>query len=144
MASSADDIDSGHTAWVLVAMALVQLMLPGLAFFYAGLLPKTSVVTMIMQNYISMGIVSVMWFMFGFSLCFGESYGLWGSIARFPFFLQVEGVPLQQLDGTTFVSDIPGLVFAGYQGMFAVIPPALMTGAFADRLLLKVSSWVLF
>jgi len=145
----ATSIDSGHTAWVLVAMALVQLMLPGLAFFYAGLLPKTSVVTMIMQNYISMGIVFVLWFVCGFSLCFGESYDVWGSLVRFPFFMNVDGSALQQKDGSTFVSDIPGLVFAAYQGMFAVITPALMTGAFADRLLLApyclfIAIWIIF
>jgi Amt family ammonium transporter len=148
MSTDSASIDSGHTAWVLVAMALVQLMLPGLAFFYAGLLPKTSVVTMIMQNYISMGIVFILWFICGFSLCFGESYDLWGSITRFPFFSNVDGGALQQKDGSTFVSDIPGLVFAAYQGMFAVITPALMTGAFADRLLLApyclfIAIWII-
>ena len=68
-------IDSGHTAWILMSMALVQLMLPGLAFFYAGLLHRNSVVTMIMQNYASMGVVTIVWFLIGFSLCLGEDAG---------------------------------------------------------------------
>ena len=124
-------LDSGHTAWILVSMALVQLMLPGLAFFYAGLLHRTSVVTMIMQNYACMGIVSVLWFLVVFSLCFGETAGgVIGSPASYGAFINVEGTPLAHGG----IPDIPGLVFAGYQGMFAVITPALMTGAFADRL----------
>ena len=65
-------IDSGHTAWLLVSMALVQFMLPGLAFFYAGLLHRRSVITMIMQNFASMGVIFVLWFFVVFSLCFGE------------------------------------------------------------------------
>jgi Amt family ammonium transporter len=135
-------IDSGHTAWILMSMALVQFMLPGLAFFYAGLLHRTSVVTMIMQNYASMGVVTVVWFLIGFSLCFGEDVGSFiGNPATFGAYKDVGGAP-------GVASDIPGLVFAGYQGMFAVITPALMTGAFADRLrfmpyLLLICVWII-
>ena len=64
-------LDTGHTAFILICMALVQLMLPGLAFFYAGLLQANSVITMIMQNFACMGVVTVLWFLGGFSLCFG-------------------------------------------------------------------------
>jgi len=132
--------DSGHTAWVLVSMALVQLMLPGLAFFYAGLLHHKSVVAMIMQNYASMGVITVVWFLIGFSLCFGESGEFLGSPATFGAFHQVDE---RAWPGT----DVPTLVFAGYQGMFAVITPALMTGAFADRLrflpyLIMIALWI--
>merc|ERR1712216_951747 len=110
-------------------------MLPGLAFFYAGLLKASSVVTMIMQNYACMGIVTILWFAVCFSLCFGDDYKFYGSPATFGAFKDVEGTPLSHDGGmTAFVGDIPGLVFAGYQGMFAVITPALMTGAFADRI----------
>jgi len=127
--------DSGHTAFLLLCMALVQLMLPGLAFFYAGLLSSKSVITMIMQNFACMGIVTIMWFAFGFSLCFGESndFKIFGDITTFGGFKDVGGEPLKH-GNTNFVDDVPGLVFAGYQGMFAVITPALMTGAFADRI----------
>jgi Amt family ammonium transporter len=146
-------IDTGHTAWILVCMALVQLMLPGLAFFYAGLLSQKSVVTMIIQNYACMGVITVLWFMFAFSLCFGHTYSFYGSITTFGMFKDVEGSPLAHTETSdhsagVIISDIPGLVFAGYQGMFAVITPALMTGAFADRIyfgpyLVFVALWLL-
>jgi len=143
-------IDTGHTAWILISMALVQLMLPGLAFFYAGLLHRKSVVTMIMQNYASMGVVTVLWFLVGFSLCFGKSAGhIIGSPATFGAFKDVGAAPLSHDGGkSAVVDDIPGIVFAGYQGMFAVITPALMTGAFADRLrfapyLVFICLWIL-
>jgi Amt family ammonium transporter len=140
-------LDTGHTAFILVCMALVQLMLPGLAFFYSGLLRTDSVITMIMQNFACMGIVSVLWFLVGFSLCFGTDKGFYGDITDFWGFKDVNGQPLEH-SGTVFVDNIPGLAFAGYQGMFAVITPALMTGAFADRIrfapyLFFISIWLL-
>merc|ERR1712195_33605 len=141
-------LDTGHTAFILICMALVQLMLPGLAFFYAGLLQANSVITMIMQNFACMGVVSVLWFLCGFSLCFGSDQGFFGNITDFWGFKNVNGEPLMH-DGVAFVDDIPGLAFAGYQGMFAVITPALMTGAFADRIrfgpyLFFISVWLIF
>lgn len=140
-------IDSGHTAWILMCMALVQLMLPGLAFFYAGLLRQPSVITMIMQNFATMGLVTIIWFAFGFSLCFGDDVKLWGDITTFGGFKDVGGAPLAHGD-TVFLGDVPGIAFAGYQGMFAVITPALMTGAFADRIkfipyLIFVAVWII-
>jgi Amt family ammonium transporter len=125
-----------------MSMAMVQLMLPGLAFFYAGLLHRRSVVTMIMQNFAAMGLIFVLWFLFVFSLCFGDTWVFVGSITTYPCFINVNGEPLK------FVDDIPGLVFAAYQGMFAVITPALMTGAFADRLrfgpyLIFIAIWII-
>lgn len=153
-ATPATTIDSGHTAWILVSMALVQLMLPGLAFFYAGLLRPNSVIAMMMQNFAAMGVITVLWFLFVFSLCFGHTYYFVGSPTTFGAFNNVDGLPLFREtingthDGGTVVSDIPGLVFAGYQGMFACITPALMTGAFADRLrfapyLVFISLWII-
>jgi len=146
-------VDSGHTAWILICMALVQLMLPGLAFFYAGLLHRKSVVSMIMQNYAAMGVITMVWFMFGFSLCFGHTYGFVGSITTFGMFNDVDGEPLAHTstsshDAGVIIADIPGIVFAGYQGMFAVITPALMTGAFADRIyfgpyIIFISVWLI-
>merc|ERR1719305_992636 len=83
-----------------------------------------------------MGVIFVLWFFVVFSLCFGETWHFFGSILTYPCFIDVDGAPLMR-DGEEVVSDIPGLVFAAYQGMFAVITPALMTGAFADRLRFK-------
>ena len=110
-----NSLNSGHTAWILMSMAMVQLMLPGLAFFYAGLLHRRSVVTMIMQNFAAMGLIFVLWFLFVFSLCFGETWVFFGSILTYPCFLNVNGEPLQRV-GATVIPDIPGLVFAAYQG----------------------------
>merc|ERR1711990_227065 len=110
-------------------------MLPGLAFFYAGLLHRRSVVAMMMQNYAAMGIVTIIWLLFGFSLCFAPGdFSLYGRGSTFAVFKNVDGGPLTFPSSEVFVPDIPGLVFAGYQGMFAVITPALMTGAFVDRI----------
>tara|TARA_B100000795_G_scaffold161602_1_gene121429 strand:+ start:300 stop:728 length:429 start_codon:yes stop_codon:yes gene_type:complete len=128
-------------------------MMPGLAFFYAGLLHKRSAVTMMMQNFAAMGVITILWFLFVFSLCFGHTYSFVGSPFTFGALNGVDGQPLyhkatlEHVAGTV-VSDIPGLVFAGYQGMFAVITPALMTGAFADRLrfgpyILFISIWII-
>ena len=110
---------------------------------------------MMMQNFASMGLITVMWFLFVFSLCFGHTYWFWGSITTFGAFHNVNGSPLAHTaigdthPAGTIVGDIPGLVFAGYQGMFAVITPALMTGAFADRLkfapyLIFIALWIVF
>ena len=100
-----------------MSMAMVQLMLPGLAFFYAGLLHRRSVVTMIMQNFAAMGVIFVLWFLFVFSLCFGDTWVFVGSILSYPCFINVDGEPLKSPNGVEpLVADIPGLVFAAYQG----------------------------
>ena len=103
---------------------------------------------MIMQNFASMGIVSIVWFILGFSLCFGESgAGIIGNPATFAAYNNVKMTPLSHhvdpahANFTAIISDIPGVAFAGYQGMFAVITPALMTGAFADRLRFAPYLW---
>jgi len=121
-------LSAGNTAFVLVSMALVNLMTPGLAFFYGGLVRSSNVLTIMMQNYVSMGLVTIVWVMWGFSLCFGESSGDFiGSPKSYYFFENMDG-----LSGDAG-EQIPMYVFAGFQGMFAVIAPSLMTGAFADR-----------
>ena len=94
-------VDSGHTSFMLICMALVQLMLPGLAFFYAGLLQKKSVVTMMMQNFACLGVVTVVWFLFGFSLCFGHKYDFSGSPVTFAMYKDVGGEPLAHAQATT-------------------------------------------
>lgn len=117
-------MDSGNTAWVLTAAALVLFMTPGLAFFYAGMIRSKNVLGMLMQNFFAMGLVSTIWAVIGFSLVFGDSGNGW--IGNFDFFLMQ--------DVTTLDDDIPGFAFFAFQMMFAVITPALITGATADRL----------
>jgi Amt family ammonium transporter len=140
---------------MLLCMALVQLMTPGLAFFYGGLCKNRSVGTMMAQNFASMGIVTVLWFVFAYSLCFGHTAGqVIGNPWTFFFFRGVDAGPitLKAIDSMdedeVFVDGIPGLVHAGYQGMFAVITPALMTGCFAERMrfgpyLAFISIWLI-
>jgi len=117
-------MNSGDTAWVLTSAALVLLMTPGLAFFYAGMVRSKNVLGMLMQNFFAMGLVSTIWAVIGFSLVFGDSGNGW--IGNFDFFLMKD---VTSLDG-----DIPGFAFFAFQMMFAVITPALITGATADRL----------
>ncbi len=117
-------MDSGDTAWVLMSAALVLFMTPGLAFFYGGMVRSKNVLAMLMQNFFAMGLVSTIWAIIGFSLVFGDSGNGW--IGDFDYFLMKD---VSTLDG-----DIPGFAFFAFQMMFAVITPALITGATADRL----------
>ena len=96
-------MDSGSTAFIIVSMALVNLMTPGLAFFYGGLVRQQNVLTIIMQNFVSMGLVTIIWIVWGFSLCFGESGSVIGNPSTHPMLTD-----MYKWDGT-----IPGLVFAG-------------------------------
>nr|WP_085931005.1 ammonium transporter [Desulfosporosinus sp. OT] len=125
-------INSGDTAFVLISAALVCLMTPGLAFFYGGLVRKKNVLTIMIQSFISMGIVTAIWVFGGFSLAFGKDvHGLIGNLQYFG--LQGVGMSPNPAYGPT----IPFLVFYIYQSMFAIITPALITGAFADRVSFK-------
>ncbi|MGB3736836.1 MAG: ammonium transporter [Ilumatobacter sp.] len=117
-------MDSGNTAWVLTSAALVLFMTPGLAFFYGGMVRSKNVLAMLMQNFFAMGLVSTIWALIGFSLVFGDSGNGW--IGNLDFVLMKD---VTSLDG-----DIPGFAFFAFQMMFAVITPALITGATADRL----------
>jgi Amt family ammonium transporter len=120
-------LDGASTGYILVSMALVQFMTPGLALFYGGLVRESSVITIMMQNFATMGLVTLLWFLFLYSMCFGETVEFFGNPATFAGF---SGVSMHS-EGPA--AGIPHLLFAGYQGMFAVITPALMTGCFADR-----------
>jgi Amt family ammonium transporter len=131
------NINSGDTALVLLSAALVCLMTPGLAFFYGGLVRKKNVLTIMMQSFISMGIVTLIWVFGGFSLAFGKDIG--GVIGNFQFFA-LHGVGFAP--NPTYGPTIPFLVFFVYMEMFAVITPALITGAFADRVTFK--SYIIF
>ena len=127
----------GDTAWVVVAAALVMFMTPGLALFYGGMVRAKNVLGMLMQNFFSLGLVSVLWAVVGYSLAFGGKGPLIGNF-EFLGFKDAAAVMPPGFGGLT----IPPLVFSGYQMMFAVITPALITGAIADRM--RFSAWVWF
>jgi len=127
------NVNSGDTAFVLISAALVCLMTPGLAFFYGGLVRKKNVLAIMMQSFISMGIVTVIWFFGGFSIAFGKDiHGIIGNVTQY-FALNGVGVAPNPSYGPT----IPFVSFFTYQQMFAIITPALITGAFADRVNFK-------
>lgn len=135
--------DTGNTAFMLLATSLVMLMTPGLAFFYGGLVGRRNTLTIMMQSFVSLGWTTVLWFVCGFSLCFsgtqaaGTDYA--GIIGNF------DNAFLRGIDLMTPFSDeyrIPMLVFISYQMMFAIITPALITGAFANRV--RFSAYMIF
>jgi Amt family ammonium transporter len=127
------EIDAGATAWVLMSTSLVLFMTPGLAFFYGGMVRVKHVLAMLMQNVFAMGLISVLWAAIGFSLAFGGTGSFIGNL-DFAFLKDV--ATTAELPGYTgdFALVIPPLLFMAYQMMFAVITPALITGATADRL----------
>ena len=132
------DINSGNTAWVLAAAALVMFMTPGLGFFYAGFTRSKNVLATIMQSFIVVGLVGVQWVIIGYSLAFGPDQG--GIIGNLDYFgLKHVGVT-PGFWGTT--NGIPEEAFMIFQAMFAIITPALITGAFAERA--KFSTFLVF
>ncbi|MBT4384342.1 ammonium transporter [Candidatus Peregrinibacteria bacterium] len=124
-------INSGDTAFVLLSAALVALMTPGLAFFYGGLVKRKHVLTIMMQSFIAMGLISFFWLLFSFSLAFGGDVG--SVIGNFDYAL-LRNVGMEPVEG---FGDIPFYAFFAFQMMFAIIAPALMTGAFVDRMRFK-------
>ncbi|MBI2777808.1 MAG: ammonium transporter [Chloroflexi bacterium] len=136
-AAEPGQIDTGDTAWLLIATALVMVMLPGLALFYGGLVRRKNVLSTIMHSFFGLAIVSVVWVVVGFSIAFAPDAtgtGLFGGL-DYLFFNNVGLAPL----GT---STIPFILFAAFQLMFAAITPALITGAFAERK--RFASFVIF
>ena len=129
-------IDSGDTAWMLVSTALVMLMTPGLAFFYGGMVRRKNVLGTIMQSFVILCIVSVIWVLWGYTLAFGPDK--WGIIGGFDW-IGLRGV---EQGPAPLAPTIPHLIFMMFQGMFAIITPALITGAFAERM--KFSALILF
>ncbi len=124
-------IDSGATAWMLTSTALVLLMIPGLAMFYGGLVRSKNVLGTIMHSFVAMGIISVLWVIVGYSMCFGKNVlGGWFGWNHDYFFLK--GIDTNIMD-----AGIPEYVFTMFQGKFAIITPALIAGAFAERVNFK-------
>ncbi|MGB9713143.1 MAG: ammonium transporter, partial [Dissulfurimicrobium hydrothermale] len=129
-------MNSGDTAFMLIASALVMFMTPGLAMFYGGLVRSKNVLGTIMQSFISLGIVSIIWVLYGYSLAFGPDVS--GLIGNFDLAF-LNGVGLKP---GPYAATIPGLLYCAFQLMFAIITPALITGAFAERM--KFSAFVAF
>ncbi|MBK7172362.1 MAG: ammonium transporter [Bacteroidales bacterium] len=129
-------IDTGSTGFMLLACSLVMLMTPGLAFFYGGLATKRNILAIMIQSFVSLGWTTVLWFAFGYSLCFsGGEGGIMGNFDKA--FLMGVGIDSMYSNGK-----IPEVVFIAYQMMFAIITPALITGAFVNRVTFK--SYMIF
>jgi Amt family ammonium transporter len=135
-------IDTGVTTFMVLATSLVMLMTPGLAFFYGGLGNKKNILNIMMQSFVSLGLTTVLWFAFGYSLCFSGTYaegtdfmGIFGNFDK----AFLNGItPSTMMPGKKF----PEYVFFAYQMMFAIITPSLITGAFINRITFK--SYVFF
>jgi len=129
-------INSGDTAWMLIATALVMFMTPGLGLFYGGMVRAKNVLGTLMQSFMCLGIVSVLWVVFGYSISFGPDLG--------GFIGSLDWVGLAGVDTNPgpFSATVPHLIYCAFQMMFAIITPALITGAFAERM--KFSAFVLF
>lgn len=125
-------INSGDTAWVLVSAALVLMMVPALAFFYGGMVRKKNILSTLNLNFIIMGLLSLQWILIGYTLAFGTDIG--GLIGGLDF-LGFAGVGSEP--NADYAPTIPHLLFAGFQMMFAIITPALITGAFVERVRFK-------
>ena len=138
MPTPGEPMQPGDVAWMLTATGLVLLMTPGLSFFYGGMVGPKNVISTMLQSFICLGVVSLLWVVVGFSLCFGESIG--GFIGNPMEFFMMRGV-----GGATHAAlspTIPLILFALFQLKFAVITPALVTGAFAERV--RFSSYLIF
>ncbi len=142
-------MDTGDTAWLLVSSALVLFMTPGLAFFYGGLVGRKNVLAIMIQSFVSMGWTTVLWWAFGFSMCFS------GDMQHHTDFLGLSGnLDWAFLRNVTLTAPspnetIPMIVFCAYQMMFAIITPALITGAFTNRVTFKaymlfLTGWLVF
>ncbi len=133
-------MDSGSTAWLLTSSALVMFMVPGLALFYGGMVRGKNVLAMLMKNYIAMGVVTITWIAVGFSLAFSGNVeiGDWSFIGN----LDLWGVRDVGLGNEIYGLEFPDLTYVSFQMMFAIITPALIAGAVAERM--KFTAWVAF
>lgn len=143
---SEDKIVGADVAWILAAAGLVLLMTPGLSFFYGGMVGRKNVISTMLQSFIALGVISLVWVVVGFSLSFGNSlgiilggkhYGIIGNPLSYPFFCGVGNLPHKIMAPT-----IPFILFALFQMKFAVITPAIITGSFAERV--RFISYLLF
>jgi Amt family ammonium transporter len=134
---AADKLSAANTGFMLIASALVLIMTPGLAFFYGGMVRVKSTLNMLMMSFISMGVITILWVLYGFSMAFGTDHGsLIGWTGDYVGWAGIDKMDIWS--GYT----IPVFVFAVFQMMFAIITPALISGALADRV--KFSAWTLF
>lgn len=139
----ANVMNTGDTAWVLMSAALVMFMTPGLAFFYGGMVRAKNILAMLMQNFFALGLVSVLWGIVGYSLAFGGGNALIGNLDFIGLKDTASMYPADPAGVAWFsVFTIPPIVFVAYQMMFAIITPALITGAIADRM--KFAAWAWF
>jgi ammonium transporter, Amt family len=132
-----EGMNSGDVAWMLAAAALVLLMTPGLAYFYGGMIDTKNIISTMLQSFVAMGVISVVWIVVGFSIAFGEDVGGLGIIGNPSTYFMFQNVLDAPLWGT-----IPLVLFAIFQLKFAIITPALITGTFAERIRFK--SYILF
>ncbi len=131
------ELDSGNTAWMITASSLVLLMTPGLAFFYGGMVRGKSVLNMMMMSFSSIGVVGLIWVLYGYSLTFGTDIGgIIGNPADF------FGLAMTDAESLMGAYGVPATVAAGYQATFAIITVALISGAIADRV--KFGTWLVF
>lgn len=131
-------IDKADTAWMIVATAFVLFMTPGLSFFYGGMVSFKNVISTMLQSFIALGVISLLWYLVGFSLAFGKSWhGLIGDPTTYFAFRGVDLNP-----NPAFAPTFPFLLFALFQLKFAIITPALITGSFAERV--KFTSYLIF
>jgi Amt family ammonium transporter len=136
-AEDAPKIDTGDTAWMLTSSALVLMMTaPGLALFYGGLVRSKNVLNLLAQSFVMIALISVQWVLWGYTLAFGPDIsGVVGGLAHL-------GLRAVGTESAPLAPTIPHLLFMAYQMMFAIITPALITGAFAERM--KFSSFLIF
>jgi Amt family ammonium transporter len=131
-------LNTGDTAWMLISAGLVTLMIPGLALFYGGMVRVKSVLNMMMMSFGALALVFTLWIIFGFSLVFGDSVGGRGLIGDVSEFFLLKGLD----NSTALIGTIPAAVFIAFQGIFAAITVALISGAIADRA--KFGAWMFF
>jgi ammonium transporter, Amt family len=131
-------LNSGDTAWMLISTGLVTLMIPGLALFYGGMVRVKSVLNMMMMSFGALALVFVLWIAYGFSMVFGDSVGGKGLIGDIGEFLFLNGLD----NSSSLIGTIPAVVFIAFQGIFAAITVALISGSIADRA--KFGAWMVF
>ncbi|MGB0033146.1 MAG: ammonia channel protein, partial [Candidatus Sulfotelmatobacter sp.] len=136
-------LDTGNTGFMILCTSLVMLMTPGLAFFYGGLVGRKNVLAIMIQSFVSMGWTTVIWYLYGYSLCFsGDWHGVIGNLHN----VCLRGIGLNTPSPNV---TIPAFVFIAYQMMFAIITPALISGAFTNRVTFKaymlfLTGWLTF